>query len=256
MKPTRSAASGFTLVEILIVIAIIVLLAALLLPVFSNVRESGRITSCASNLSQIGKAISLYVNDNRERYPLIANESKPSCTWVDAVFPYTKSTEVFSCPSAKYGKYVPGCGLPEPIPGGEAGELYGFNGSYDMVTPFIEAQIIPNATGSSGGYALYPKSLSLSKYRFPSTTILVLDGSDDSYFFHNSYAVVNPGIDPITSVDDLKEGGVLPRHRDGVNLLYVDGHVKWQRLEALASTPMWRYDGREPVPTPAPTPAP
>ena len=116
--------------------------------------------------------------------------------------------------------------------------------------------VIPNANGSSGGYNIEPKSLSLSKYRFPSSTILVLDGSDTSYFFHNIYAVVNPGVNPITSVDDLKEGGVLPVHRDGVNLLYVDGHVKWHRLTDLTSTPMWRYDGHEPTETPAPAPTP
>lgn len=256
MTHQRFIKQGFTLVEILVVIAIVGLLAGLLFPVFANARESGRITSCASNLSQIGKAIALYTSDNRERYPLIVDDKNATngCTWVDAVYPYAKSTKVFSCPSAKHGDYVPGCGPAQPIPGGEPGEEDGFNGSYDMVTPFIEAQITQNSTGSSGGYQIYPKSLSQSKYRFPSSTILVLDGSDTSYFFHNTFAVVNPGIDKITSVDDLKDGGILPRHRDGVNLLYVDGHVKWQKLDSLTSTPMWRYDGREPVPVPTPIP--
>lgn len=250
MNRKQTVRPGFTLIEILVVLAIVGLLTALLFPVFAKVRDSGRTTSCASNLSQIGKAIALYVNDNNQKYPPIIYA--PNCTWVDSIYPYAKSTEVFSCPSANYGKYVPGCGTQDAIDG-IFGAWDGHNGSYDMVSPLIEAQTTINETGTSTKYIIPPKTISQNRYRFPSSTILVLDGSDISYMPHIMFAVVNPGIDPITSVDDLADGGVLPRHKDGVNLLYVDGHVKWQQLEALTSTPMWRYDGREAV-VPTPTP--
>ena len=252
MKPQRSRAYAFTLIEILVVIAIVVLLAGLLFPVFSSAREGARTTSCASNLKQIGQAIALYTSDYRQRYPLV--QTNPGCTWVDEIYPYAKSPALFQCPSAKRGKYVPGCDQTmEEIPGTFPPLFDGFNGSYDMVTPFIEAKTTNDTKGTVTQYDIEPNSLSVSRYRFPATTILVLDGSDDSYHFHTFYAVVNPGIDPITSVADLKDGGVLPRHKDGVNLLYVDGHVKWHRLQDLTSTPMWRYDGREAVvPTPIP----
>ena len=244
---------GFTLVEILVVIAIVGLLAALLLPVFNNARESARTTSCASNLKQIGTAISLYVNDNSQRYPLVAQPA--NCTWVDTIYPYTKSTAVFSCPSVQHGEYVPGCGAAEFLDDDDiATDSYdGFNGSYDMVTPFtsVTTEISDDRSTISQQYTVEPKSLSVSKYRFPTTTILALDSGDVTHYFHSHVAALNPGIDPITSVEDLKDGGVLPVHRDGLNLLYVDGHVKWQPLTALTSTPMWRYDGREAV-VPAP----
>ncbi len=250
MKHQRSRAHAFTLIEILVVIGIVVMLAGLLFPVFNSAREGARTTSCASNLRQIGQAMSLYASDHRQRYPVV--ETSPGCTWVDAIYPYAKSPALFQCPSANRGKYVPGCPpLTEEIPGTSPPVRDGFNGSYDMVTPFVETKTTQNGGTITKEFHIEPTSLSVSSYRFPSTTILVLDGSDDSYHFHNIYAVINPGIDPITSVDDLKDGGVLPRHKDGVNLLYVDGHVKWQKLESLASTPMWRYDGREPVVPPA-----
>ena len=48
---------GFTLLELLFVISIIAILAAILFPVFAGARESARRTTCASNLSQIGSAL-------------------------------------------------------------------------------------------------------------------------------------------------------------------------------------------------------
>ena len=69
MKKTATPRHGaFTLVEMLVVIAIIGILAAILFPAFSRAQESARQTNCASNLSQIYTAVSLYKQDTR-RYP-------------------------------------------------------------------------------------------------------------------------------------------------------------------------------------------
>lgn len=60
---------GFTLIEILVVIGIISLLKAILLPVLSSARKRSQSAVCLSNLSQIGKAISMYAADYDERLP-------------------------------------------------------------------------------------------------------------------------------------------------------------------------------------------
>jgi len=60
---------GFTLVEMLVVIAIISLLAAILFPVLSRVRERAKQTSCMSNMRQLGMALTLYLNDKNEGFP-------------------------------------------------------------------------------------------------------------------------------------------------------------------------------------------
>ena len=60
---------GFTLVEVLTVIAIIALLAAILFPVFAQARSRGAIARDTSNLRQIMKALEAYSMDHGEKYP-------------------------------------------------------------------------------------------------------------------------------------------------------------------------------------------
>lgn len=54
---------AYTLIEILVVIGILVVIAAILFPVFSGVRENGRMAKCISNLHQWGTAIQMYRDD-------------------------------------------------------------------------------------------------------------------------------------------------------------------------------------------------
>jgi prepilin-type N-terminal cleavage/methylation domain-containing protein len=60
---------AFTLVELMMVIAIIMILIALLLPLAKKVRQSARNQLCTNNLRQIGIGLRVYCNDNKGRYP-------------------------------------------------------------------------------------------------------------------------------------------------------------------------------------------
>lgn len=80
---------AFTLVELLIVLAVIVLLASLLLPVVVNSRKRAHQTQCISQLRQIGQAIQMYRQDHNYVFPpKLVNLS-----------PYVKSRDIFLCPS-------------------------------------------------------------------------------------------------------------------------------------------------------------
>ena len=65
----RKRSGGFTLIELMIVIAIIAILAAILVPNFIRARAQGQFTACKSNLKNIGTAMEMYSTDASGRYP-------------------------------------------------------------------------------------------------------------------------------------------------------------------------------------------
>lgn len=70
-----SPSNAFTLMELLLVIALIATLAGLMLPALSRAREAGRATACLSNLRQAGIALQLYTQDHNNRLPFMRDRS-------------------------------------------------------------------------------------------------------------------------------------------------------------------------------------
>ncbi|AHF89821.1 N-terminal cleavage protein [Opitutaceae bacterium TAV5] len=94
---------AFTLIELLTVIAIIGILAAIIIPTVGRVRETAKTAHCASNVRQIAQACLLYANENRGRLIPMRNTDDANRTWRAYIAPYVGTTKkargVFTCPS-------------------------------------------------------------------------------------------------------------------------------------------------------------
>ena len=244
--------SAFTLIELLVVIAIIAILAAILFPVFARARENARRASCQSNLKQIGLGMLQYSQDYDEKLVMDwfgpsgpGNDGRSNSTtrykWMDAIFPYVKSEQIYVCPSdidvtyagttyyAQYKLNTTLTGLSSQYFGS-----YGINSAYGNGSPTNKNESGP---GLSGGSAL-------SSLEDPSGTIWVMDSAlNDTnatsvnygkYRFNfYTYGNYTPSGDPRTVTFNDYTARMIERHLETFNTLYTDGHVKAQKIDAV-----------------------
>lgn len=100
----KTRPSGFTLVELLAVLAISGVLAGLILPLLGKAGERTRTTVCRSNLRQIGIGLRLYLDDHQNRFPSMENQragtnSAATHTPNSVLAPHLGASEIWHCPS-------------------------------------------------------------------------------------------------------------------------------------------------------------
>ncbi|MCC5848454.1 MAG: DUF1559 domain-containing protein [Verrucomicrobia bacterium] len=89
MKAQKQNNTGFTLIEMLVVIAIIALLIAIIVPTVSRGLESAKRAQCTSNLRQVGIAITGYAMDNNTYLPTVRSEGwGAGIHWIEQISPY------------------------------------------------------------------------------------------------------------------------------------------------------------------------
>lgn len=208
--------SAFTLIELLVVIAIIAILAAILFPVFAQVREKARQTSCLANLKQLGSATQMYLQDYDEVFfpygypthdPAGTNGQFWFCRMDDGTIsytagllqPYIKNAQVLDCPSLK--GTAPYSGLPFTRDLG-----YGLSQAY--LTPYT-------------GYTA--SSPSLAQIDRPAETVELADTAVLVTSAVNRWHALSP--------PSLAYPTLHARHNETVNVLWLDGHTKAQKLD-------------------------
>lgn len=204
---------GFTLVELLVVIGIIAVIAAILFPVFARARARAYQTNCASNLKQIGLAMQLYTQDNDGRIfsaqPRATDEgeiaewcfyrsdfgSEPHADKSRGPLSiYIASKDVWTCPAAP-----------------------------DLVVPYglnIELRMAEMNTG---------QTVQLSQVATPTETIFVAEYS--SLAVTSKWSEAEPFVYPPSRRVPVISG----RHFGLANLLWFDGHVSARK--PIASYP-------------------
>ena len=93
----RPAGQGFTLIERLVVIAIIAILAALLLPALARSKLKGQEAVCKNNVRQLGLGEYMYVSDHGQTF---GADYDPKKFWMAIIRAYVPSDNVRLCPRA------------------------------------------------------------------------------------------------------------------------------------------------------------
>lgn len=95
----QSQNAGFTLVEMLVVITLVAILAALLLPVLASAKRKGHETACLNNVRQLTLIGFMYANENAS--PILYNNPRyPDGCWMGSSANFIKDKKIFVCPTA------------------------------------------------------------------------------------------------------------------------------------------------------------
>ena len=215
--PVKAAAArkAFTLIELLVVIAIIAILAAILFPVFAQARERARMTSCLSNVKQIGLGILQYAQDYDERIPVVGLNGQARGPWMYQIYPYVKSTQIFNCPSLGDVGFEPNLAI-----AAKNQTSYGWN--WNLPNAPVSASFNPSNTAP--GYAL-------SALQNPSETIIIGDnGITNGTTIQPAFAMFS--VDPSSIAAGTNLGGnagyyVKFRHQptQSVSITYTGGNA-------------------------------
>ena len=112
---TFSKRSGFTIIELLVVLSVILILLTVVTPAVSKAKEKANKTICINNLRQISVALTMYANENDGKFPPDGAKK-----WSQYLSPdYIKDNKTFDCPTHAFV-------------GSIAAADYGYQSGYDL----------------------------------------------------------------------------------------------------------------------------
>ena len=243
------------MIELLVVVSIIAILAALLFPVLTSVREAGRRTTCANNLSQIGKGYLLYIEDwddyfplGQLGYPALGSNSKepfnlkpylPLLTdplWFCPNDPFTISETQFS--NIDFQQRYSADSKQDFIDHPE--KMHTYHENYQAVgLPYVNFEDSRNPNAYQGDFDDQPRAF--STVRNSTDSILFQEGEDYiSCFFPKDACWDAKGIQDWTRNRRYSNTLLGVLHRGKGNYLFMDGHVKLLSLrQTLVPRVLW-----------------
>jgi prepilin-type N-terminal cleavage/methylation domain-containing protein/prepilin-type processing-associated H-X9-DG protein len=247
MQTRTQRRDGFTLVELLVVIAVIAILASLLLPALSQAKAKAYSVKCKSNIHQIGLGLQMYVDDNGF-FPKVKDSA--FLRWALAINVYLRQPVADESITGWYRESPQGCfrcPVDKRKVNGNGGS-YGYNAygisKHNMLQGTPASLKLPGLglggrgfTSEKRGTFEFEAPVPESAVQVPSEMIALGDAYACSRgLFHKVYDVYE------TAGELAREGGAdsplyLPtarkRHQGRLNLGFCDGHVEAIKVRAL-----------------------
>ena len=258
---------GFTLIEMLVVMAIIMILASLILPALRQAKARSRIAKCQNNLRQRGLALEMYLSDNGQRFPARAarNRSAPGgyLSWEQALEPYASrwTDPSYHCPYYRgligYTNWITDTG--SSLQRGHAWPgSYAYNGSGTERTMVERAAAsilgaVPtlglDARSAGGEGSSDADRVSLGDIKQPSRMLAIGEARLQQahrrsraprFLVGSGFDLLFPG-----AMDDYYAYPL--RHGPLYNVLFCDGHLEGMEpkklFEPAISARLWNRDG-------------
>lgn len=224
-------ARGFTLLELLVVVAIMALIAALLLPALSAAKGRANTAGCVNNLRQLLLGWKMYADDNNgvlavnvplpentpawvtANFSIPGQKTNPAILLQGLVFPYVRNPALYHCPADTTMTNGAPCVL--------SYAMNGWMGSRTMNQPQL--------SGYESSYRTFVRESEISVIGAASR-LWVISDEDPSTLNDGWFLVTMDNSRPFASFPGI-------RHQHGSGMAFADGHAQIFKLRNPASVP-------------------
>ena len=209
--------SAFTLVELLVVVAILGILAALMMPALSSAKAKASSISCLNRVRQLGMSLMLYSDDFEGQYP---PRRQSTNTWPYRLQPYYRDAKMLECPSDSFSWLLPMIAPEMRLVLRRSFVINGFN-------DWFQSEL------SASNYQAFlawqwPQGMKAAAIPNPTETIVFGEKRKGSYHMHMDFSQGQAGND-VEEIDQARHASGANKE-GGSNFAFADGSARFLKF--------------------------